>query len=416
MEKKRRVVVTGLGTISPLGNSMKATWDAACAGESGVDLITQFDASDFPTRIAAEVKGFKPDGIIEPKELKKLDLFSQFALTAAHEAWVDSNLSKTSYDSKRSACILGVGIGGLNTLQKYHEAFLSGGVKKISPFLIPAMISNLGPGNIAIRYGLKGPNYTVTSACASATHAIGESARLIADGHQDMVMTGGAESTISTVGIGGFCALKALSTRNDEPKRASRPFDKDRDGFVMGEGASILVLEAYDAAKARGAKILAEIIGFGSSCDAYHITAPSEDGGGAISCMKNALDDAGLRPEEISYINAHGTSTPFNDKIETIAIKQVFGAYAGEGLVVSSTKSMTGHLLGAAGAIEAAFCVLAIRDGIIPPTINLDNPAEGCDLDYAANKACKANVKVAMSNSFGFGGTNGSIIIAALDR
>lgn len=295
-------------------------------------------------------------------------------------------------------------------LEKFHQAYLEGGPKKISPFLIPGMISNLGPGNVAIKYNLKGVNYTVTSACTSSTHAIGEAYRMIAEGLQDVMVTGGSESTVCPIGIGGFNALKALSTRNDEPEKASRPFDKDRDGFVLGEGCAILVLEALENAVKRGAPIYAEVLGYGSSCDAYHMTAPCVDGEGAVRCMQNAIEWAGVKPDQVDYLNAHGTSTPANDTSETAAIKSVFGEHAKKGLLVSSTKSMTGHLLGAAGAIEAAFSVLAIKDGVVPPTINLDNPDEGCDLDYVAHKAREREVRVAMSNSFGFGGTNATLV------
>ncbi len=413
--QRRRVVVTGIGIISPLGNTRQESWAGAKEGRSGVGQITRFDASAFATHFAAEVKGFSPDPFIEFKEQKKQDLFSQYAVAGAHEALTDAKLlgDKTSYDAAKMGCVLGVGIGGLMILEKYYAAYLEGGPKKISPFLIPGMISNLGPGNVAIKYGLKGVNYTVTSACTSSTHAIGEAFRMIADGMQDMMVTGGAESTVSPVGIGGFCALKALSTRNDDPQRASRPFDKDRDGFVLGEGCTILVLEALDNAVKRGAQIYGEVLGYGTSCDAHHMTAPSVDGEGAINCMRNALQWAGLNPNDIGYLNAHGTSTPANDSSETAAIKTVFGAWAHNGLLVSSTKSMTGHLLGAAGAIEAAFCLLAMRDSIVPPTINLDNPDEGCDLDYVPHKARQHKVQIAMSNSFGFGGTNASLIFGA---
>ena len=409
---RRRVVVTGLGVLSPLGNSTESTWEAAKAGKSGVTRISHFDPAPFSAQIAAEVKGFNAEDFLELKEIKKHDLFSQYGIAAAQQAWDDSRLAQASYDKRRIGCILGIGIGGITTLEKYHQIYLEGGPKKISPFLIPAMISNLGPGNIAIRFGLKGVNFTVTSACTSATHAIGESYRMIAEGLQDAMLTGGAEAAITPIGIGGFCALKALSTRNDAPEKASRPFDKDRDGFVMGEGAIILCLESLDAAKARGAKIYAEVIGYGASCDAYHITAPCVDGAGAIACMSDAIKSAGLTPEQVQYVNAHGTSTPANDLSETAAIKTLFGPWAGEGLLVSSTKSMTGHLLGAAGAIEAAFSILAIRDGIVPPTINLDHPEEGCDLDYVAHRSRKIDLSIAMSNSFGFGGTNASIIFS----
>ncbi len=413
--QRRRVVVTGIGIISPLGNTRQESWAGAKEGRSGVGQITRFDASAFATHFAAEVKGFSPDPFIEFKEQKKQDLFSQYAVAGAHEALTDAKLlgDKTSYDAAKMGCVLGVGIGGLMILEKYYAAYLEGGPKKISPFLIPGMISNLGPGNVAIKYGLKGVNYTVTSACTSSTHAIGEAFRMIADGMQDMMVTGGAESTVSPVGIGGFCALKALSTRNDDPQRASRPFDKDRDGFVLGEGCTIMVLEELGNAVKRGAQIYGEVLGYGTSCDAHHMTAPSVDGEGAINCMRNALQWAGLNPNDIGYLNAHGTSTPANDSSETAAIKTVFGAWAHNGLLVSSTKSMTGHLLGAAGAIEAAFCLLAMRDSIVPPTINLDNPDEGCDLDYVPHKARQHKVQIAMSNSFGFGGTNASLIFGA---
>lgn len=412
--QKRRVAITGLGIISPLGLTRESTWTAAKEGKSGVGPITRFDASAFATHIAAEVKGFSADAFIESKDQKKQDLFSQYAIAATHEALEDAKLlEQTTYEKPKMGCILGVGIGGLNILEKYHQAYLEGGPRKISPFLIPGMISNLGPGNVAIKYGLQGVNYTVTSACTSSTHAIGEAFRMIADGLQDVVVTGGSESTVCPIGIGGFNALKALSTRNEEPEKASRPFDKDRDGFVLGEGCAILVLEDLETAVKRGAKIYAEVLGYGFSCDAYHMTAPSEGGEGAVACMRHALESAGVKPEQVDYLNAHGTSTPANDISETQGIKTVFGDWAQKGLLVSSTKSMTGHLLGAAGAIEAAFCTLAVRDGVVPPTINLDNPQEGCDLDYVPHKARNHKVNVAMSNSFGFGGTNASIVIGA---
>ncbi|MCO6432384.1 MAG: beta-ketoacyl-ACP synthase II [Deltaproteobacteria bacterium] len=407
---KRRVVITGLGTVSPIGNSVDAAWKAAIEGQSGIGPITRFEAAPFPTRIAGEVKNFDVLQYLDQKEVKKHDFFSQFAIAASQEAWDDAKLAQAPYEKSRMGCILGVGIGGLNILEKYYDLYLQGGVRKISPFMIPAMISNLGPGNVAIRFGLKGVNYTVTSACTSATHAIGESYRMIAEGLQDIVLTGGSEAAITPMGIGGFCAMKALSTRNEEPEKASRPFDKDRDGFIMGEGAAVLVLEEYEAAKKRNAKIYGEVVGYGFSCDAYHITAPCVDGEGAVACMKNALADARMRAEEIDYVNAHGTSTPANDSTETLAIKNVFGNKASNGLLVSSTKSMTGHLLGAAGAIEAIFSVLAVANDVVPPTINLDNPGEGCDLDYVPHKARQARVRAAMSNSFGFGGTNASVI------
>ena len=413
--QKRRVAITGIGIVSPLGNSREATWTAAKEGRSGVGPITRFDATAFATKIAAEVKGFSADAFIEPKDQKKQDLFSQYAVAATHEALEDANLlgEQTAYSKPKMGCILGVGIGGLNILEKYHKAYLEGGPRKISPFMIPGMISNLGPGNVAIKYGLQGVNYTITSACTSSTHAIGEAFRMIADGLQDVVVTGGSESTVCPIGIGGFNALKALSTRNDAPEKASRPFDNDRDGFVLGEGCAILVLEDLDSAVKRGAKIYGEVLGYGFSCDAYHMTAPSEGGEGGVACMKHALESAGIDPNQVDYLNAHGTSTSANDIAETEGIKKVFGDWAKNGLLVSSTKSMTGHLLGAAGAIEAAFCTLAIRDGVVPPTINLDNPQEGCDLDYVAHKARQQKITITMSNSFGFGGTNASVVIGA---
>lgn len=410
---KRRVVITGLGGITPLGNSIGESWRGALEGRSGIGRITRFDASAFPTQIAGEVKGLEYDKIVEPKELKKMDSFSLFSLAACAEAAAQSGF-KDFYAPTKVGCILGVGLGGLPVLEKYHEAYLQGGPRKLSPFLIPAMISNLAPGNIAIKYGLKGPNFTTTSACTSANHAIGESYKMIAYGLCDAMVSGGAESAITPIGIGGFCAMKAMSTRNDEPTKASRPFDKDRDGFVMGEGAVVLVLEEYETAKKRGAPMIAEIVGYGTSCDAYHITAPCVDGEGAIACMRNALEDAQLAPEKIDYINAHGTSTPANDASETQAIKALFGNWAKSGLWVSSTKSVTGHLLGAAGAVEAAFVALALKEGIVPPTMNLDNPDEQCDLDYVPHKAREKKIKYAISNSYGFGGTNATLALAAV--
>lgn len=411
---KRRVVVTGLGVISPIGLSTAETWEGIKTGKSGAGPITRFDCTAFDTTFACEVKGFDVERYLEKKEVKKHDLFSQYGMAAAAEAWADAKLEGHTMNKSRMGSIMGIGIGGLTTLEKFHQSYLENGPRRLSPFLIPAMIANLGPGNIAIKYGLKGVNYTITSACTSATHAIGESFRMISEGLQDVMITGGAEAAVTAIGIGGFCAMKALSSRNDAPDKASRPFDKDRDGFVLGEGAAILVLESLESAQARGAKIYAEMRGYGFSCDAYHITSPSEGGEGAVACMRAALDSAGMKPEEIAYINAHGTSTSANDSTETLAIKQAFGTHAHNGLQVSSTKSMTGHLLGAAGAIEAVFSVLAIHDGIVPPTINLDTPGEGCDLDYVPHKARFKPVPAVMSNSFGFGGTNASIVFSKL--
>jgi len=411
---KRRVAVTGLGVVCPIGNSGPEAWEAAINGKSGVARITRFDPTDFSAQIAAEVKNFDTSKYFETKELRRYDNFSQYAIAAAQEAWDHSGLESAGYEKSRIGCILGVGIGGLPILEKFHTALIEGGPRKISPFLIPAMISNLAPGNIGIRFEAKGVNYTVTSACTSSTHAIGEAFRMISDGLQDVVITGGTEGAVSPLGVGGFCSMKALSTRNDAPEKASRPFDKDRDGFVLGEGSAILILEEFESAQRRGAKILGEVVGYGFSCDAYHITAPSEGGEGAIASMRMAIENAGITPEQVGYVNAHGTSTDANDVTETAAIKQLFGAHAKNGLLVSSTKSMTGHLLGAAGAIEAFFTVRALQEGIIPPTINLDNPQEGCDLDYVPHKARHKKVQYAISNSFGFGGTNATVAFKAV--
>lgn len=409
--QKRRVVITGLGMVTPIGNTVEESWSACLEGKSGIGPITRFDAALFSTRIAAEVKGFDPVKYLDPKEARKQDPFSQYAVAGTSQAWEAANLSNHSYSPHRMGVVLGIGIGGLESIEKYHQIYLESGPKRISPFLIPRMISNLGPGNVAIQFGLKGVNFTVTSACTSSTHAIGESYRMIAHGIQDVMITGGSESTVSPIAIGGFCAMKALSTRNEEPQKASRPFDRDRDGFVLGEGSGILVLEEMEMALKRGAPILAEVLGYGASCDAYHITSPAEGGEGAIVCMRGALEDARIDAKEVQYINAHGTSTDANDKTETAAIKSVFGEQAKKGLLVSSTKSMTGHLLGAAGGVEAIFTTLAVVNDEAPPTMNLDNPGEGCDLDYVPNKSRKTKINYAMSNSFGFGGTNASILV-----
>lgn len=409
---ERRVVITGLGIISPLGLDLSSTWEGIIAGKSGIGPVAQFDASDYPSRIAGEVKNFDPEKYVPAKAVKRYDRFSLFAMASAREAWEDSGLSTDMVDPTRIGTIIGVGIGGLRYLEDNHTNLIEGGPRKLSPFLIPAMISNLAPGNVAIDLGFKGVNYTITSACTSGTHALGEAYRMIKGGLQDVVMTGGSEAAITPLGLGGFGKMKALSTRNEEPQKASRPFDKDRDGFVIGEGSGSLVLEEYESAKKRGANIYAEVVGYGFSCDAYHITGQLEGGEGAVQCMNLALESAKLSPEKIKYINAHGTSTPLNDPNESLAIKKSFGAWAKEGLLVSSTKSMVGHSLGAAGGLEAVFLAKAVKDGVVPPTINLDNPDEGCDLDYVAHTAREAKVDAAMSNSFGFGGTNASIIIA----
>ena len=409
MNEQRRVVVTGLGLVSPLGTGVEKNWQALIAGRSGIRKITRFQADNFAARIAGEVPDFKADDYIEPKEIKKMDLFIQYALAAAAQAMDDSGLKIDGDFAEAVGVIIGVGLCGLETIESTKEALLSGGPRKISPFFIPKVISNLAPGHVAIRYGAKGVNWTPTSACASGTHAIGEAFQLIRRGAQDAVITGGAEATITPLAVGGFAAMKALSTRNDEPERASRPFDKERDGFVVGEGSGMMILEEREHALRRGAKIYAEIIGYAANGDAFHMTAPAPDGEGAARCMRLALKDAGITPTDVDYINAHGTSTEYNDANETTAIKSVFGEQAAK-LAVSSTKSMTGHLLGAAGAVEGVYSVLALHHRAIPPTINYENPDPVCDLDYVPNRARQADIEIALSNSFGFGGTNGCVI------
>lgn len=404
----RRVVVTGLGMVTPLGIGVEKTWEAICKGESGIGHITRFDTSDFPTKIAGEVKDFNPSDYIDKKEIKKMDTFIHYALASAIMAVEDSKLKITDEISERVGVLVGAGLGGLPSIEKYHDIYLKEGVRKISPFFIPMLIANLASGQISIKLGAKGPNSCVVTACATGTHAIGDAYKIIQRDDADIMIAGGAESVITPLGIGGFCAARALSTRNDEPQRASRPFDKDRDGFVMGEGAGIIILEEMDFALKRGAKIYAEVVGYGMSSDAYHITSPPPDGNGAVRCMKMALKNGGISPSGVNYINAHATST-FADSLETKAIKIVFGEHSHK-LAVSSTKSMTGHLLGAAGGVEAIFAMLAIDKGIIPPTINYETPDPECDLDYVPNRARKSDVNIAMSNSFGFGGTNATII------
>ncbi len=405
----RRVVVTGLGAVTPLGIGVGPTWEAVLSGRSGVGPITKFDPSQFATTFAAELKEFEPEDFVDKKEIKRMDAFIHYAMASAHFAMADSGLTIDDSDAARVGVFMGSGLGGLSTLERYHQAYLEGGVRKISPFFIPMLISNLAPGHIAIKYGAKGPNITTTTACAASSHAIGEGALAIRRGVCDAVIAGGAEATITPMGLGGFCAMKALSTRNDDPPRASRPFDKDRDGFVMGEGAAIIVLEELDSAKKRGARIYAELCGYGASGDAYHVTAPSPNGEGAARCMQAALDDARVNAADVDYINAHGTSTPYNDQFETMAIKTVFGEHARK-MMVSSTKSMTGHLLGAAGAVESVFSVLSLRDGVVPPTINYTTPDPECDLDYVPNTARRQAIRYALSNSFGFGGTNSCLL------
>lgn len=405
----RRVVVTGLGVVSALGTGVDKNWDALMAGRTGIDLITRFDASGFPTQIAGEVKDFNAEDYMPKKEIKKMDLFIQYALAAAEEAMQDSGLQVTEDNAERVGVLVGAGLGGLPAIEKYHTAMLEGGYKKISPFFIPMLITNLAPGQISMRFGAKGPNVSSVSACATGTHSIGDAYHIIARGDADAMIAGGAESTITPLAIGGFNVMRALSTRNDDPQTASRPFEKNRDGFVMAEGAGILVLEEYEAAKARGAKIYGEVCGYGLTADAHHLTAPAPGGEGAARCMKMAMKNAGVAAEEVDYINAHGTSTHFNDLYETMAIKTVLGDHAKK-VMVSSTKGMTGHALGAAGGIEAAFALLAMERGSVPPTINYQEPDPECDLDYVPNEARQAEVKVTLSNSFGFGGTNASLL------
>jgi len=405
----RRVVVTGVGLISPVGKGTQENWEALCAGQSGIGPITRFDAAAFSTRFAGEVKNFDPLQFIEKKELKKMDIFIQFAIAAAQYAMDDATLTIDASLAPRIGVFIGSGIGGFTTIEEQHSAYLEGGPRKISPFFIPSAIINLASGQVSIRFGAKGPNLATCTACTASAHAIGDSFEIIKRGAADAMITGGAEAAVCHMGIGGFAALRALSQRNDEPARASRPFDKDRDGFVLGEGAGILILEELETAKRRGAKIYAEIVGYGMSGDAYHMTAPVEDGDGAVRVMQAALDRAGVSADKIDYINAHGTSTPHNDRIETTAIKRTFGDHAYK-LAVSSTKSMTGHLLGAAGGLEAGITALAVKTQMAPPTINLDSPDEGCDLNYIPHKAVKMKIDYALSNSFGFGGTNGALL------
>jgi 3-oxoacyl-[acyl-carrier-protein] synthase II len=408
--EQRRVVVTGLGLVTPLGTGVEKNWQALIAGRSGIRTIDRFPNIDaYTSRIAGQVTDFNAEDFIEPKEIKKMDRFIHFAMGAASMAMDDSGLKINPEWAEEVGVIIGVGMCGIETLETTKEALLSGGPRKISPFFIPKVISNLAPGHIAIRFGAKGINLTPTSACSSGTHAIGEAFHMIRRGSQEVVIAGGAEAAITPLGLGGFAAMKALSTRNDEPERASRPFDKDRDGFVMGEGSGVMILEERERAVKRGAKIYAEVIGYGANGDAHHMTAPSPDGEGAARCMRLALRDAAIAPTAIDYINAHGTSTEYNDANESTAIKSVFGEHAAR-LAVSSTKSMTGHLLGAAGAVEGVYSVLALGRGIIPPTINYDTPDPACDLDYVPNKARTADIEIALSNSFGFGGTNACVI------
>ncbi|MGC8587810.1 MAG: beta-ketoacyl-ACP synthase II [Hydrogenobaculum sp.] len=412
----RRVVITGIGVVSPIGNNVNEFWQNLVAGKSGIDTISSFDPDKYglTVKIAAEVKNFNAEAYFDKKDAQKLSDFIKFAYAAAMEAMKDANLENANIDKDRVGVIVGTGIGGLKDIEEQNETLNEKGARRVSPFFIPYGIANMASGVIAIKYGFRGPNYCVVSACATGNHSIGDAFRIIQRGDADIMIAGGTESAITPLGVAGFASLKALSTRNDEPQKASRPFDSQRDGFVMGEGSGILILEEYEHAKKRGAKIYAEIKGYAATDDAFHVTAPCTDGEGAAMCMRLALKDASLNPEDIDYINAHGTSTPLNDKIETLAIKKVFKDYAYK-LKISSNKSMIGHLLGAASAVEAVASVKTIETGIIPPTINLENPDPECDLDYVPNKAIQHEVRNVLSNSFGFGGTNSCIILSKVD-
>jgi 3-oxoacyl-[acyl-carrier-protein] synthase II len=407
--QNRRVVVTGVGLVTALGTGTEETWKGLCEGRSGVTTITRFDTTQFSTRIAGEVKNFDPLRWFDKKDVKKMDSFIHYAVAASECAMKQSGLKITPELSERTGVFIGSGIGGFTIIEREHTNFLEGGPRKISPFFIPSSIINLAAGQVSIRIGARGPNSAPCTACSSGAHAVGDAFRVISRGDADAMVAGGSEAAVTPMGVGGFAAMRALSTRNEEPQRASRPFDKDRDGFVVGEGAGIIILEELEHAKRRGARIIAELVGYGMSGDAYHITLPPDDGNGAHRVMLNAITDAGIKPEQVDYINAHGTSTPPNDRIETIAIKRLFGDHARK-VAISSTKSMIGHLLGAAGAVEAGITSLVVERGILPPTINYDTPDPDCDLDYVPNKARKADVRYALSNSFGFGGTNASLL------
>ncbi len=410
---ERRVVVTGLGLVSPVGNNVADAWSAILAGQSGVRPIEQFDATDFSVRISASVRDFDATAYLPRKDLRKFDTFIHYAMAAGIQALEDAGISDDEADAERIGVAIGSGIGGLPAIERTHAAYEKGGPRKISPFFVPGSIINMAPGLLSIRYGLKGPNLSIVTACTTGTHNIGEAARKIAWGEADVMVAGGAEMATCPTGVGGFAASRALSTRNDEPEKASRPWDRDRDGFVLGDGAGVVVLEDYERARKRGATIHAELSGYGTSADAHHMTLPAEGGEGASRCMQAALKDAGIATDRVGYINAHGTSTPAGDLAETEAVKATFGDHAG-GIAMSSTKSMTGHLLGAAGGVEAVFTVLALRDQVAPPTINLDQPGEGCDLDYVPHEAREMPIDVALSNSFGFGGTNGTLVFSRI--
>ena len=401
--------MTGVGLVSPLGIGTEANWDALCAGRSGIGQITRFDASQYSARIAGEVKGFDPLQFIDKKDVKKMDVFIQLAIAASQFAVDDAKLTVAPEFATRVGVFIASGIGGFTTIEREHKALIEGGPRRISPFFIPAAIINLAAGQVSIRFGAKGPNSATCTACSASAHAIGDAFEIIRRDDADVMIAGGSEAAITPMGVGGFAAMRALSTRNDEPERASRPFDKDRDGFIMGEGSGVIVLEELEFARRRGAPIYAELVGYGMTADAYHITAPSEDGDGGMRVMAMALRDAGVEPERVNYINAHGTSTPYNDKLETLAIKRLFGEHAYR-IGISSTKSMTGHLLGAAGGLEAGITALAVRHQVMPPTINYETPDPECDLDYIPNQKREASIEYALSNSFGFGGTNGALL------
>ena len=411
----RRVVVTGVGLVSPLGIGTGANWEALCAGQSGIGPITRFEASQFSARIAGEVKNFDPLQFVDKKDVKKMDVFIQLAIAASQFAMDDADLKVSAEMATRTGVFIASGIGGFSTIEREHKALLEGGPRRISPFFIPAAIINLAAGQVSIRFGAKGPNSATCTACSASAHAIGDAFEIICRSDADVMIAGGSEAAITPMGVGGFAAMRALSTRNDEPQRASRPFDKDRDGFVMGEGSGVVILEELEFARRRGASIYAELVGYGMTADAFHITAPSEDGDGGMRVMQAALKQAGVTPAQVDYVNAHATSTPYNDKLETLAIKRLFGDHARK-LAISSTKSMTGHLLGAAGGLEAGITVLAIRHQVIPPTINYETPDPECDLDYVPNVKRAAQIDYALSNSFGFGGTNGALLLKRFDE
>jgi 3-oxoacyl-[acyl-carrier-protein] synthase II len=410
----RRIVITGLGAVTPVGHTVKETWQSILEGKSGIGIIDHFDTSAFASRIGGSIRDFDLSPYMSPKEARKTDPFIHYGIAAAMQAIQDSGLEVTDENAERIGIAIGSGIGGLPGIEKGYANFLKGGPRKISPFFVPSNIINMIAGNLSIQYGIKGPNYGIVTACSTGTHNIGDAARMIERGDVDVMIAGGAEMATSPTGLGGFASARALSTRNDEPERASRPWDKQRDGFVLGDGAGVMVLEEYEYAKSRGANIYAELVGFGMSSDAYHITLPPDDGDGARRCMDLAMNDAGVNAEDVDYINAHGTSTPAGDVVETRAVKASLGAHASK-VAVSSTKSMIGHLLGAAGGVEAVFSVLAIRDGVAPPTINLEEPDEECDLDYVPNQAREMPINVSVSNSFGFGGTNGTLVFRSVD-